>query len=352
MGYAYGQLLAPQIANLSNFTLEWLYDSINAYIPFLSPEEQYIIDRDGVLGFLDYVLDLATPFIPDRYIDLMAGVGDGSNVSYQQVARFAMIPEAIKAQCSMVGAWGDAVNDGNILVQMRALDNGEESPLPLYPTLIVYHPSDSNSKNYSVLAYAGFIGAFTGYSDAKLAICEKYWNNCNGCDSRRGTPWTFVLQDILWYDQNKDAGIERLQNAKRTCAIYVGIGDTNTNEFNAIWYNHINITVFDDDTYPVYDGHPRIKDVVYIDKFNQPSTDPCLSELLMAGYGEIDAEYLYRYVSPVLQTGSLHVAVYDYVNDQMFISNAAQWIPGQPQLKGYERPFIQLDMAKILSEQL
>ena len=85
---------------------------------------------------------------------------------------------------------------------------------------------------------------------------------------------------------------------------------------------------------------------IYVNKHKQPSNDPCLADLLQAQWGNITAEYLYRYVSPVLQTGSLHVAVYDYKNKLMYISNAAKWDPPHNQTKGYDRPFIQIDLDK------
>ena len=248
MGVAYGELMREQIENTTNFTLEWIYSNINEYIEFLSPEERDIIDQDSVFAALDYVYDLAIPYISSKYVDMMTGIADGTGIPYVMVARLNMIPELIKAKCSMVGAWGNAIINGNAngsLVQMRALDNGEESPLPDYPTLAVYHTSDigngkgknkgkgkgkgkekfikndkndKNNKNgqsgnglndYTVLAYPGFVGAFTGYSNAQLGICEKYWGDesCQCKSSRRGQPWTFVLQDVLEQATTKDEGM-------------------------------------------------------------------------------------------------------------------------------------------------
>lgn len=143
-----------------------------------------------------------------------------------------------------------------------------------------------------------------------------------------------------------------LKDADRTCSIFIGIGDTTTNEFEIAWYSHENVTVFTDESYPQYQGHPRMEDVLYIDKFNQPSHDPCLGALLQAGYGNITSEYLYREVAPKLQTGSLHVAIYDFKYKMMYVSNAAKWIPDKTQEKGYDRSFIQLNMEDIFNEQI
>ena len=42
--------------------------------------------------------------------------------------------------------------------------------------------------------------------------------------SRFGTPWNFVLRDILQFDHNNAEAIARVQKAKRTCSIFVGVG--------------------------------------------------------------------------------------------------------------------------------
>jgi len=310
---------------------------------------------------LDFVYEAAAPFIPPRYKEMMQGIADGAGLTYQDVTRCVMIPEAIKAKCSMVGAWGLAVNDDSSLVQLRALDNGERGPLQNFPTLAVFHPlnPDTNHRKENVFAtlnYAGFVGSFTGWSDAQVGICEKYWGSaaCQCKDSRFGEPWAFVLQDVLWFAQNKEEGADILRDARRTCSIFVGLGDNATNEFNVIEYSHENVTVFTDETYPEYPDHPRMKDVLYVDKFDQPSYDPCLAELLQAQYGNITAEYMYRTVSPVLQTGSLHVAVYDYKNQYMYFSNAGYYDPEHPdqQQMGYDRPFIRVNMKTLFEDKL
>ena len=54
-----------------------------------------------------------------------------------------MLPSLVQMQCSMLGAWGKATADGN-LVQYRTLDFGG-GPFANNNILTVHHPSDSEN---------------------------------------------------------------------------------------------------------------------------------------------------------------------------------------------------------------
>jgi hypothetical protein len=68
------------------------------------------------------------------------------------IVRVHMFPELIKAHCTMVGAWGNAIKstDGT-LYQLRALDWSTDGPFQLYPTVIVYHPD--NGHNFTIVTW-------------------------------------------------------------------------------------------------------------------------------------------------------------------------------------------------------
>lgn len=54
----------------------------------------------------------------------MQGLADGSGIPVDKIIQVQMIPELIRAHCSMVGAWGDAItNTTGSLYQLRALVN-------------------------------------------------------------------------------------------------------------------------------------------------------------------------------------------------------------------------------------
>lgn len=348
MGYAYGELLKNESVSLLNQTMEYLEVNIEKYLIFFSPEERQIIAEEGITGALDYVYDLAYPFIPQRYIDEMQGLADASGVAYKQIARMAMIPEAVKAHCTMAGAWNEATSDDFSLVQLRALDWDTDGPFQQYPVVLVYHPSEEGH-SFSVLSWTGLVGAITGYGNGDLGICEKVWLSYKGRDSRLGTPFTFVLRDILQFDSTREEGIQRIEDSKRTCSIWVGLGDSQSNEMNIIQYSHENATVYSNENFPYYTDHPDIKDTIYVDKHVQPSHDPCLGELMNYNWGNITSNYMFQNVAAQLQTGDMHIAVYDYQNRYMFVSNAAVYVPGQTQELAYQRSFVQLNMQTQLN---
>lgn len=71
-----------------------------------------------------------------------------------------MVPELIKAACSIVGAWSNSTVD-NKLLTLRALDWSSDAPINKYPTVIVYHSTEEGSHPFSNIGYAGFIGSIS-----------------------------------------------------------------------------------------------------------------------------------------------------------------------------------------------
>jgi len=72
---------------------------------------------------LDLNYQIALPYIPQRFIDEVKGIADGSNglVSEQLLIRINMVPELTQAACTIFGAFGSATADGK-LYHLRALD--------------------------------------------------------------------------------------------------------------------------------------------------------------------------------------------------------------------------------------
>jgi hypothetical protein len=318
---------------------------------------------DGINAALEWELLETAAFIPTHFYEEMTGIADGAGIDRNEVFKIHMFPELIKAQCSMYGAWGKATQDGEAnggLIQLRALDFGTDNPFRLEPLLAVYHPNKNGGNNFAHVTFSGFLGAFTGYGE-KTAICEKLWDVYNETDHRAGIPWNFALRDILQFDQTIEEGISRLRNANRTCSIYVGIGDHASNTFNAVEYSVDIFSVFNDTTpfpgfAPMSPEHPLFEDLVYIDKHDQPSTDPCMASLLQQNYGHIDPLNTISLIGQ-FQTGDLHAAVYDFGANMMYVGVANQtgtFPPANQSMiqPAYDRPFLQFDMNQLFAEAL
>ena len=53
-----------------------------------------------------------------------------------------------------------------------------------------------------------------------------------------------------------------------------------------------------------------------------PGYNEALAKRLMAYHGNITAENTIHYITPIVQTGSLQVAIYDLPNKLLYIANA------------------------------
>eukprot|EP01100_Stratorugosa_tubuloviscum_P011155 TRINITY_DN492_c1_g1_i3.p1 TRINITY_DN492_c1_g1~~TRINITY_DN492_c1_g1_i3.p1 ORF type:complete len:429 (-),score=178.08 TRINITY_DN492_c1_g1_i3:40-1326(-) len=352
MGFAHGLLLYSQVNDLIPQFYDYIYTMIDPYIAFLPPDIRQIIEEEGVDAALDYVLELAMPYIPQYYFDEIQGLSDASGQSYDDLMRVHMFPELIKAGCSMIGAWGPAIeftSEGSTLYQLRALDWDTTGPFQKYPLWLVYHPNDGHK--FGMLTWSGFIGALTGYSNASMGICEKVWITHRERDNRKGIPFTFLLRDILQWDKDIDDSLSRIASASRTCTIYIGLGQSEKPiQFKALEYSYEQVAVWNDQNFPSYDVHPLMDGVVFLDKHVQPSEDPCLGSLIEQYYGQLDAENIIRNIAPVHKTGDMHIALYDFGHNLVYVSNAGIKPENGSAEEAYKRAYTQLNMTQLFAE--
>eukprot|EP01133_Synstelium_polycarpum_P010208 gene10208-11890_t len=328
MGYAHGELLKDDIvvlmAQFDGYIDQAIEQYVQEYSKYIPAVLLDIIDKYGAKAALDYELLVTKKYTRQSFFDELQGISDASGVSYRDLLRMHMFPELIKASCSILGAWGEATIDGG-LYQLRALDWGIDNPLRRFPLLYIYHPLPGQGHDYSMLSWTCFIGALTGYSQ-HMSISEKVWLDYNGTYSREGVPWYLLLKDILQYDSSVDEALNRIYNSERTCAIYLGISSNTTNTTTVIEYSNPSIHIFDDTTpFPGYQPsppqHPLIKNVVYVDKHRQPSSDPCMASLIESQHGSINVDTMINLVS-LFQTGDLHIAIYDFSHNKIYVSVA------------------------------
>lgn len=356
MGFARGTLMKEEINKLIPEVFAYFKAEIDQYIGFLPKSWQQAIIKYGEEIIIDLSYDLLKPFIAAEFMEELQGIEDASGVNHQQLLGVTLLPEIIKASCSMFGAWGPATKmsrDGS-LVQLRALDWTTNGPFQQYPELLVYHPQSNNGHAFAVLTWTGFVGAITGYSSAEVGVCEKVWLNYKGKSSRAGIPFTFLLRDILQYDNTVDQALERIETANRTCSIFVGVGSGKQNYFDVVEYAYEYANVYNDTDFPAYPpNHDLMDGVVFIDKHTQPSQDPCLNDLLKMYYGDIDPMVTLRNITSVFQTGDMHVAIYDFARHTMTVANAGVYDNvTKTAVPAYDRTFIQLNMTEAFATKL
>ena len=146
-------------------------------------------------------------------------------------------------QCSMMGAWGKATLDGN-LVQYRTLDFGG-GPFANNNILTIHHPTDSDNAFASV-SWPGFVGAVTGFSE-KISQSEKSAKPYFPHGTYKGLGDAFVIRNMIQFADTPQDAVKMAKSASRTWPVWLGIGDYN-NKFIPMLYDHKEVRTFDEDS--------------------------------------------------------------------------------------------------------
>ena len=360
MHFAYGELMAAEIAELVPATLAYIYAAVNSsynlsWLP--EPVRDWVIEA-GVEVALDWTANATAAYSPPHWAAAVAGLAAGARVSAADVRRVAMIAEWTRASCSMLGAWGPAsaaaTGGSGGLVQLRALDWDFTGPFQQWPVLITFHP-DARTGGFAnaQLGWAGMLGAITGVSASGVGISEKVWDaysNAGGPYTPFGYAWNFLLADSLMFDADTDAVLSRIASANRTCSIWIGVGDAHGNggggSFKAVAYSSTTVDIFNDKSCATYPNHDRFNSLLFINKHVQPSDEPCMNDLMHAAYGAFSGALTARYVTALEQTGDMHIMILDWAADELLVSNAS---PGGG-VMAYDAPFVRFGLAALLAK--
>jgi hypothetical protein len=145
-----------------------------------------------------------------------------------------------------------------------------------------------------------------------------------------------------------------MRNMTRTWAIFLGVGDYETQEMDIVGYRAADFHAYTPETMPDVTSQPYIQDVVYVDKHAQPSDDTTLSSMLIQYHGNMTMDVTKKIVA-THETGDMHIAVYDYgANPTMWLSVArinaeGDFGPDGHIWKACYRPFLQFNLADLFS---
>jgi len=219
----------------------------------------------------------------------------------------------------------------------------------------VYHPNTGNGHPFINVGFVGWIGCLAGMSSTQLAISEigvTFPDDTFGFESRFGVPFTFLMRDIIQFDQTLDDSITRISSAQRTCDLILGVGDGKLGYFRGFQYSAAVANVIDDKNLrPVNNTwHAPIDNVVYWGMdWLCPGYSKVLGAQLMKFHGNITAENTIRYITAIAQTGDLHLVISDLTNQKMWIAFAAQDGISGPKY-AYDRQFLMLDGKAMWAE--
>ncbi|MBN1345173.1 MAG: hypothetical protein JXQ73_20935 [Phycisphaerae bacterium] len=298
---------------------------------------------------LDQVYAATKPHTPEHFMEELKGLADGSGVPLQQLIRANLIGEASEFHCSLYGAWGRATRADGHCYQLRCLDYAVRAEIQEYPTIVVHAPTEGQP--FANIGWAGMVGCVTGISAAPLAISEIGDDYDEDNDSFDGTPFMYMLRDILQFDQTLAAALDRVRRTKRTSSLMYAIGDGKLGQVRALQTSRTLCNVYTpDDLEPVTQAHQRIPDVVYWGmSWNVPKYDGPLHDKLVEHYGHIDAKVTIEDILPYVRTGNLQVAVYDLTAMRIWVANARAK-GEQGDLPAYDRSYVEIDMKQVFKE--
>ncbi|CAF2136472.1 unnamed protein product [Rotaria magnacalcarata] len=375
MGFALGKLMSKEITELVPAYFEYLYEQVEEILKIVPKFIAKWIADLGLAGALDLTYEITHPYTPPWFDDEIRGVADGSGVDMVKIRQVNMLPEMIKAACTVLGAWGDSVI-GSTLLHVRALDWDDKAPIAKYATITVYHPNASyqgysdhfhdyykqhnpQSHAFANFGYPGLIGSLGAYSEASIALGEKVWiTKESDITSRFGNPWTYVLRDVVQFANSVDTALTMMANAQRTCSIHLGLGSYERNSsltadtnfgFRGIEYSARELNVYNWEDMFNTKAHPILRDVVYWDKHVQPSNNPCLGSLLVEHYGRLNAESIIYNITSLSETGDAMNFVLDYAENAVYIAYSAPDDPKGP-LEAFNRAHTRIDMGKLFAE--
>mmetsp|Transcript_49254 Transcript_49254/g.68426 ORF Transcript_49254/g.68426 Transcript_49254/m.68426 type:complete len:452 (-) Transcript_49254:136-1491(-) len=274
----------------------------------------------------------------------------------RRIQHLNMFPELVRMTCSMFGAWGDATADGK-LIQLRTLDFGT-GPWANYAVVHVYHPDVGNP--FVSMSFPGFAGAITGFS-TKIAISEKVWETYvdGGVQpgNYNGMPDSLVLRDLLQFANSRDDAIAYTERVNRNWAIFIGVGDGQEQEFSALGYREQGVDVLGPMNVTNVTHMPVLSNTVYIDKHPQPSHDQnTMPGLLQKYHGNLTGELTANTIPRLMQSGDVHIGVYDFGNRQALLATGkvddqGKYLnaTGMQEGMAYNQPFIEFDMDALFN---
>eukprot|EP00053_Salpingoeca_punica_P016484 m.155940 g.155940 ORF g.155940 m.155940 type:complete len:444 (-) comp16974_c0_seq11:564-1895(-) len=360
MGYAHGVLrnetMRAFIADAWAYLEEQVEEAINGTFHHLKPWFVDLVAEHGLEKALDLTIDATKAWTGDYFDMEIQGMADATKVDALLIRRIHMFGEVTRGDCSMFGASNTATYGGGLL-QMRALDWDVDGPFRNFPQITVYHPDQTTGEwghAFANIGFTGFIGTVTGVSSTYLGVSEigvSFPDNTFGQMSRFGVPFTYVLRDILQFDYSLGSATSRLRNAHRTCDLILGVGDGKTSTFRSIQYSASVANIYSaDNMMPEASWHARIQDIVYYGMdWLCPSFNQVLHDKLAFYHGELTAQIAISNITSIVQTGNLHLALYDFGEALIYVANARPDGGSGPAM-AYDRTFKAINLNVLFND--
>ena len=284
-------------------------------------------------ALIETIVETQKRFVPDRYLEEIRGLAEGSGMPVADARLANFIPEMF--HCSGFAVMNSATKDGT-LYHGRVLDYAIDWRLQEHAVLIVAEPAGGIP--FVNVTYAGFIGSVTGMNAQHVSIGEM---GGSGIGHWEGVPMAWLVRDALERAQTLDDAVRIFRDSPRTCQYFYVIADAKTNRavgMEASW--NAFFTIEPGQHHPML---PKpVKDAVLLsagDRYDE------LARRAEAGHGTFTAETaLHLMDRPVAMKSNLHNALFEPKSTRFWVANAGADL--QP---AAERPYQAFQLTELLA---
>ncbi len=299
MGYQQGKLLSGPIQAMMKtvLTVARAADS-NRYDDYFN-------------GSIEQAWQRTRPFIPQRYLDEMAGLAAGSGIPLNEIQWGNIFPELF--HCSGFALSASATSDGT-LYHGRILDYMTEVGLQQHALITVAQPDGQTP--FITIGYAGFIGSVTGMNARQVAIGEMGGRGEGNWD---GMPMSFLVRKALEEADSLNQAVEIFRSTPRTCEYYYVISDGKLPDARGLACAPDRFEVVAPGQSHPQLPHP-VKDAVLLsagDRYEH------LAARVQAQYGKIDLDHALDLMNrPIAMTSCLHRVLFAPQTLRLWVANA------------------------------
>jgi hypothetical protein len=212
MGYQHGALLKEHVRGNLDRILN--VEGSKTLVKF-GPLE--VKPRDAIQS----IIEIQKPFVPQKFIDEIAGLAAGAGIKPEEARVANFIPEMF--HCSGFAIMNSATKDGT-LYHGRVLDYAIEWGLQDHAVVIVCEPDGAIP--FVNVSYAGFVGSVTGMNAEHVSIGEM---GGGGLGHWSGMPMAFLVRDALERGKTIDDVLRIYRETPRTCEYFYVVADAKTN---------------------------------------------------------------------------------------------------------------------------
>lgn len=365
MGYAYGQLLPEEFADMFSRVIPWLVQLLEGSAPWLPQWLAKLVVDLGAPVVLDLLKDLLKANIPANYLEEWKGIAAGckaagGNCTVDDVARVSLFAQLSKAACTAFAAH-DKATVGGAPQHLRCLDFNASSYVADFSTVTVYHYA--TKPQYMNFGWSAMTDCLSCSNDVPMTMGEKKWGGHNALIPT-GLPWQMMLRQSLEYSNLTalNAYIVNKSTAPvndnpiwpsgdiNTVAFHIVVADGKSNQITGweLGYNYSK--QFQWNTSDPSPTHPNYENIVYWPKNSRPST-MCPADMITSQYGKIDANWMANYYAYGDMTGDTQIVAWDHATGYIYYANSRKSTVSKLQpLCAYFRTRIRLDSKALYAE--